>query len=552
MIIIFTQSSYHLVVRWLLYEEPSMMKLFLPMLKMGIFSYLAFVFPANPVWSQTQEPPKLAKNAPLSAQSITSVSQLRDVKPTDWAFQALQSLIERYGCLSGYPNGTYNGDRTLTRYEFAAGLNACLEQIAQFLEARGNNVVSQEDLATIERLQSDFQNSLATLRDRVDSLETRTSQLQNQQFSTTTKLQGEGSFFLSGALGDEQAGDSQGDIDENTTLSHRTRLILNTSFTGKDLLKTFLVAANSTNFANATGTNMSRLAFDVDTNNNFINGKMFYRFPISDRLQANIDIIGGNFFANIPTLNEFFTPEITGALSRFGRFNPIYRQGLGGSGVTVSYEISNSLSIYGGYLARNASNSGQKQGLFDGHFAALGQIQLSPVSDLRLTGTYIRSYFPGDGVALTGGTGSKTANQPFGDTATSGNHFGLQASWNLTPDVTLGSWTGVTLANAEDRTGQADTGDDATIWNWAVTLAVSNLDRKGSQAGLVVGQPPKVTHNDGGEEDGETAWHVEGFYRYQVTEGIAIEPGIVTVFNPEHEGSNDAIVIGNIRTIFLF
>jgi carbohydrate-selective porin OprB len=110
----------------------------------------------------------------------------------------------------------------------------------------------------------------------------------------------------------------------------------------------------------------------------------------------------------------------------------------------------------------------------------------------------------------------------------------------------------MTLANAEDSTAQVNSGDDATIWNWAVTLAVSNLDKKGSQAGLVVGQPPKVTQNDGGEEDGETAWHVEGFYRYQVTEGIAIEPGIVTVFNPEHEGNNDAVVVGNIRTIFLF
>ncbi len=58
---------------------------------------------------------------------VTSVSQFSDVQPTDWAFQALQSLVERYGCIAGYPNGTYRGNRALTRYEFAAGLNACLE-----------------------------------------------------------------------------------------------------------------------------------------------------------------------------------------------------------------------------------------------------------------------------------------------------------------------------------------------------------------------------------------------------------------------------------------
>ena len=59
-------------------------------------------------------------------EQVTSVSQFSDVQPTDWAFQALQSLVERYGCIAGYPNGTYRGNRALTRYEFAAGLNACL------------------------------------------------------------------------------------------------------------------------------------------------------------------------------------------------------------------------------------------------------------------------------------------------------------------------------------------------------------------------------------------------------------------------------------------
>lgn len=64
-----------------------------------------------------------------SAAQVTSVSQLTDVKPTDWAFQALQSLVERYGCIVGYPNKTYRGNRALSRYEFAAGLNACLDKI---------------------------------------------------------------------------------------------------------------------------------------------------------------------------------------------------------------------------------------------------------------------------------------------------------------------------------------------------------------------------------------------------------------------------------------
>jgi hypothetical protein len=50
---------------------------------------------------------------------VTNVSQLRDVSPGDWAFEALRSLVERYGCIAGYPDGTFRGNRATSRYEFA-------------------------------------------------------------------------------------------------------------------------------------------------------------------------------------------------------------------------------------------------------------------------------------------------------------------------------------------------------------------------------------------------------------------------------------------------
>lgn len=62
-------------------------------------------------------------------QSVPSAVQFRDVSPTDWAYQALTDLILRYDCLKGYPDRTFGGNRVLSRYEFAAGLNACLQQI---------------------------------------------------------------------------------------------------------------------------------------------------------------------------------------------------------------------------------------------------------------------------------------------------------------------------------------------------------------------------------------------------------------------------------------
>ena len=73
---------------------------------------------------------------------VTSVTQLSDVQPTDWAFQALQSLVERYGCIAGYPDGTYKGNRAMTRFDFAAGLNACLDRITELIAAATSNLVT--------------------------------------------------------------------------------------------------------------------------------------------------------------------------------------------------------------------------------------------------------------------------------------------------------------------------------------------------------------------------------------------------------------------------
>ena len=182
-----------------------------------------------------------------SQSQVTSVSQFSDVQPTDWAFQALQSLVERYGCIAGYPNGTYRGNRALTRYEFAAGLNACLDRVNELIATATADIVTREDLATLQRLQEEFSAELATLRGRVDALEARTAELEANQFSTTTKLAGEAIFALTDAFGD-----SVGD-NNNTVFQNRIRLDLQTSFTGKDVLHTRLATGNAQRFNTGGG-----------------------------------------------------------------------------------------------------------------------------------------------------------------------------------------------------------------------------------------------------------------------------------------------------------
>jgi hypothetical protein len=70
-------------------------------------------------------------NEYASQEQVTSISQFSDVKPTDWAYQALSNLVDRYGCVAGYPNGTFKGGQSMTRYEAAALLNACLDRVTE-------------------------------------------------------------------------------------------------------------------------------------------------------------------------------------------------------------------------------------------------------------------------------------------------------------------------------------------------------------------------------------------------------------------------------------
>lgn len=198
---------------------------------------LAFATKVNPAFAQTEAN---TSSDITEVDQVTSVSQLSDVQPTDWAFQALQSLVQRYGVIAGYPDGTFKGNRAMTRYEFAAGLNAALDRVNQLIQSGLADKVKKEDLVILQRLQEEFSTELTTISGRVDTLEARNAQLEANQFSTTTKLSGQAIFAVNAG--------TQADADNpNATFFSRIRLNLETSFTGKDLLFTQLQAGTGSN-----------------------------------------------------------------------------------------------------------------------------------------------------------------------------------------------------------------------------------------------------------------------------------------------------------------
>ncbi|RUT09778.1 porin [Dulcicalothrix desertica PCC 7102] len=525
---------------------------------------------------------------------VTSVSQFSDVQPTDWAFQALQSLVERYGCIAGYPNGTYRGNRALTRYEFAAGLNACLDRVNELIATATADLVRKEDLATLQRLQEEFSAELATLRGRVDNLEARTAELEANQFSTTTKLVGEAIFSVSDAFGEEQAVSSRTlvtgapatrrDLDENsnTVLSQRVRLNLLSSFSGKDQLQIRLQSGNTVNNSSVTGTNMTRLAYDNNTNNGVEIDKINYAFNLSDAIRIKVDANNGEVWENINNFNPDFASSSRGSISRYGRFSPIYRQGAGGAGATITFNPSGAISVSAAYLAggreNRASSPLDRDGLFESNYAAIGQIAFQPSRQLGIGLTYAHSYqnpftaatataarTAGGGVNVFESLGSTLASQPFGNIATSSNHYGAQVNFRLSDKIAIGGWYG--LADISGETGVDNNRLDATATYWAANLALRDFGSKGSLLGVTFGQPPRITGsnfrgidatgragNAAGirQIDEDTSYHLETLYRLQLNDNVSVTPALLVIFNPEHNNDNDTIYIGTLRTTFTF
>jgi hypothetical protein len=538
---------------------------------------------------------------------VTSVSQLSDVQPTDWAYQALQSLVERYGCIAGYPNGTFRGNRAATRYELAAALNACLDQIS-------DRFATKEDLEAVKALQEEFKAELATLKGRVDSLEARAAVLEAQQFSTTTKLVGEVIFqgvqgtnarpIPAGWEAVDQAFGQAGiplfapATGDNFTFLSRATLNFLTSFTGKDLLVTSLQAGSydipgigsTPLFGGIFQSTAASLApsFNQATSapNSFGLYYLGYRFPIlNDKGTVYTTLVGGELSDFTDTLNPNFDSDGQGALSGFGIRNPLYRQISGryggnssGTGLGVNYNFSDKLSLSVGYLAPSGdaadsvlNSSSDSAGLFGGSYAAMAQLTFKPTKSLGLGLTYVRSYADNAfDLNLGGGSGSFRANNPFLSVPTSANSAGFQFSWNATPRFALSGWAGATFANAEtsgtvisnlaptpaNPLGQSvnfQAGSDATIVNFALAASFPDLFGKGNMGGLIFGMEPQVISSSvANNTDPDMNFHIEALYRFRVNDNISITPGIIAVINPEGNSNNDPVIIGTVRTTFSF
>ncbi len=116
-------------------------------------------------WAEFSAPAYDQADLHLTQTLSAEMFDLADVAPTHWAYTAVRNLTENYACISGYPDGTFRGDQAMTRYEFAAAIAACMDNL---LELRQERLSQQDSLRQeLDALRQD----LGGLEGDVDRLE---------------------------------------------------------------------------------------------------------------------------------------------------------------------------------------------------------------------------------------------------------------------------------------------------------------------------------------------------------------------------------------------
>ncbi len=497
---------------------------------------------------------------------VNSVSQLGDVQPTDWAFQSLQSLVERYGCIAGYPNGTYRGNRALTRYEFAAGLNACLERVNELIATAASNIVTREDLATLQKLQEEFGAELATLRGRVDALEARTADIEAKRFSATTKLSGITIVGIQGRganRADIAPRDGVKDTDDpstNTNFINFNQLYLTSQFTPRSFLVTGLLAANG-----STSPKLSNdfiLGYEAPPGNKWNLSDLHYHQLLNKKLAMMVGTKGVDMIRAFRGPNRAESAA-NGPLSWFAQRNPILNLDFENGGIAFDWQFAKSASVQAIYSAKDIANPGKRGGLFDGNTTAGAQLLLTPAKTLDVSLYYVNNYSPNGFLSTFAGDNCFTALNCFTGTSRplQTNAVGATVNWDISRGITLGGWGGYTKSYIPGESGDVET------TNYMVYLNFPDLFGKGNLGGIYVGQPPKIvssnlpvgnnvpelignSKSDGGQPG--TTTHIEAFYRWRLNDNMSVTPGIIHIIEPGHTPDSDSITIGILRTSFTF
>ena len=463
---------------------------------------LAAPLAAAALWSLSGPPPARAQ--------LSNVSQFTDVMPTDWAYQALANLVEQYGCVAGYPNGTFRGNRAMTRYEAAALLNACLDRITE---------VTDE----LKKLIYEFEKELAIIRGKVDGLEARVGELEATQFSTTTKLKGYTAWVAGAAEGFD------GDEGEAFTVNYDIRLALKTSFTGKDMLTTVLRAGNFGPSIWDEGLTFVETA--MSSGGSVKIGRLFYTFPVGENLTVTAGPVvrtdDAGMYAGYAT---FYPSDLLLDFFTYGGAWATNNLASTGAGLGGVYKFGDSgFSVSGNYVAWDGSSTG------------IGRDETGSTSSWQLfyEGDVLEGKFLAQaGYAYAQNVGLTIGTNKAGDEAGDNRHgYSLAAAWQpadagFIPSVS-GGWS---MSDPDDS--------DEDIHGWYVGLEWSDVFVEGNSFGTAIGQAPKVS------DDYNKMWEI--FYKFAVTDNITVTPTYFIIDEYSGNLTGDYVQGAYVKTTFTF
>lgn len=520
---------------------------------------------------------------------VNNVFQLRDISPDSWEFEALRNLVERYGCIAGYPDGTYRPDRALTRAEFAAGLNACLEQIQNAI-ARDPN---QAEVATLERLLQEFAAELAQLETEVDDLEGRVAFLEDNQFSTTTQLSGLYFVNITGATADgdvraegldafraqrDLAGDNVEriiDDDPQVTLSNYIFLTFNTSFNGRDRLTLQLATGDgnspanqfvSAGLFNTYGVPFTDQQGTPGEEDSFILREAFYQFPVNDNLQF---VVGPRINWYRIFDNNAFTFFARGASSFNSsgstQLNAIDR----GAGAAAILDLSDRITLKAAYLGENTeflpsppfnTATDPNDGLFDATATGTIEVDFQIGNDANLRLIYNRSNID----ANNGFVGGAIAEPLYGfiDDGRGGairdataDTFALNFDWRIAQRFGIFGRYSLGIINVFPVDDELDD-DEVNAQSIQFGLAFPDLFKEGALGTFSFVVPFDILEGEeffvSGAGDGGTQLDFEVTYFFPVNSNVALVPAVYVIANPNNFEDNPAIIVGNLRLQFSF
>lgn len=120
-----------------------------------VLSVAGLILATSPAtWAQSIP----SAEAEISQTTSGTPQTFSDLPPDHWAYQTVQSLITNYGCLAGYPDGNFRGEQAVTRNEFAAGMNSCMDTISSFIQQRQqvNQAEREKLIQSMQQLQTDL------------------------------------------------------------------------------------------------------------------------------------------------------------------------------------------------------------------------------------------------------------------------------------------------------------------------------------------------------------------------------------------------------------